>query len=114
MRGEGIERLVIEGGHHLGERRRRRPRDRIGGACDLGPPDLLRAGLEPARESLPDNRELLRGPGYINRLRLHMEPAIADHPGANRKTTTVFIADVYRHGPLRPARHGPERLECFA
>ena len=111
---ECVKRLVVERGHHFGDCRNSRACHRIGSACNLRPPDLLRPRFQSPREPFPGDGELLVGPGHVDRLRLHVEPAVADHPRPYGESTAVFVPDLHADRPLRSACRGPEAVEGFS
>ena len=99
-----VERLVVERRHHFGGHQI----TRITGRLDLRPPDLLRRRLDPPREPLPSDRQLLVGPGHVDRQRLEVEPAVADQPCPHGESAAVLRADLHGDWPLRPPWLSPE------
>ena len=43
-----------------------------------------------------------------------MQPAVFHHPRLHGESSTVFIAHLHAHRPLRPSDLGPEPLEHFS
>ena len=111
VRGQGIERLVVERGHHLGHGRGRRPSERVGSGHDLCPPHLLLARLHPPREPFPFDREALVRPRHVDRERLGLKPALVHEPGPHGEPAAVVVAHLHAHRPLRSARLRPEPRE---
>ena len=112
--GQRVERLVIKEREQFGLGGRGGARSRIGHRHDLCPPDFLRSRLQPPREPLPGDGELLVGPRHVHHLRAVVQPTVADHPGAHGEAAAVLGPHLELHRPLRSARLRPEPLEHLA
>ena len=112
--GEGIERLVVERGHHFSHGRNSRAGEWIGNAHHLGTPDFLRSRFDSARKAFPRHRQTLVGPRHIDWQRGAAQMAIAHNPSVYRESTAMFVAYLHRHRPLRPTRFSPKTAQYFS
>ena len=114
MRGQRVERLVVKGRYHLGERGGSWPRQWVGHGLDRRPPNLLGGWLKLSSEPLPFDGKLFGGPGNVNHSRRLVQSAVANHPGPDSHATTVGLRQLQADWRLGTVGFRPEPLQQLA